>query len=137
MFTVMKTAIEHGSLVSASIKQLKRHRKFVLQGQDGLVSAHAYMVTSVKLIENKKKEVVKLVRIRNPWGDEIEWKVSFCDGSSAWDSIAENVKHELEVCQTNNGEFYMDFFAFMFHFTQVDICHVSAEFDGENKEQFS
>ena len=43
----------------------------------GLVKGHAYSVTSATMVTAKGKEV-KLVRIRNPWGQK-EWNGDWSD----------------------------------------------------------
>lgn len=53
---------------------------------NGLVNGHAYSVTAVKkirlgegLIAFFKRDSIKLVRCRNPWGDT-EWTGAWSDG---------------------------------------------------------
>jgi calpain len=31
---------------------------------------------------------VHLVRIRNPWGDDVEWKGAWSDGSKEWTGVS-------------------------------------------------
>lgn len=53
----------------------------------GLVKGHAYGITSVKKIPLAgtglfglfNKEKIKMVRLRNPWGEH-EWNGAFSDG---------------------------------------------------------
>ena len=43
---------------------------------------HAYSITDVKMVDIKlggQKGKIPLVRVRNPWGNETEWKGPWCD----------------------------------------------------------
>jgi len=49
----------------------------------GLIRGHAYSITHVKLVDietPKVKGKIPLLRIRNPWGNEAEWKGPWSDG---------------------------------------------------------
>ncbi|ESO06896.1 hypothetical protein HELRODRAFT_170931 [Helobdella robusta] len=48
---------------------------------------------------------VKLLRIRNPWGEE-EWNGDWSDNSSRWSSVSEDVKIQLQMLKRDNGEFW-------------------------------
>lgn len=41
----------------------------------GLPSFHTYSITNVKILD----ENLKLLRIRNPWGEKTEWKGKWSD----------------------------------------------------------
>lgn len=45
---------------------------------NGLVAGHAYTVTDAVKIRHKMGSE-KLLRIRNPWGNETEWRGSWSD----------------------------------------------------------
>lgn len=49
----------------------------------GLIRGHAYSITDVRLVEIETPRVrgkIPLLRIRNPWGNEAEWKGAWSDG---------------------------------------------------------
>jgi len=49
----------------------------------GLIRGHAYSITDVKLVDIETPRVrgkIPLLRIKNPWGNEAEWKGSWGDG---------------------------------------------------------
>lgn len=45
-----------------------------------LVGSHAYSITKVATATTISKRIVNLLRIRNPWGNEIEWNGPWSDG---------------------------------------------------------
>ena len=54
------------------------------------MKGHAYSVTKVVLANidtGNKRGLFPLVRVRNPWGNEIEWKGPWSDGSREWNYI--------------------------------------------------
>ena len=46
----------------------------------GLVEGHAYTVSGVAVVEHAKQGTVPLIRLRNPFGNHIEWKGAWSDG---------------------------------------------------------
>ena len=49
---------------------------------NGLIKSHAYSITDVKYIDSAiggKRGVIQLIRLRNPWGDEVEWHGAWSD----------------------------------------------------------
>ena len=49
---------------------------------------------------------VRLIRCRNPWGNEVEWNGKWSDKSSEWSRVDERQKKELEFKIENDGEFW-------------------------------
>ena len=49
----------------------------------GLVGLHSYGLIAVAEVENIVGEKVKILKLRNPWGD-FEWKGDWCDDSPCW-----------------------------------------------------
>jgi calpain len=70
------------------------------------------------------KGKIPLIRLRNPWGNEAEWKGAFCDGSPEWRCIPEHAKREIGLTFNNDGEFWMTFRDFLQYFDRVEICHL-------------
>lgn len=50
---------------------------------DGIVLGHAYTLLSVAQIQDKRGNMVRLVKLRNPWGSG-EWKGNWSDKSDSW-----------------------------------------------------
>ena len=88
----------------------RRNEKF----EHGLVDNHVYSITKVVEFE-KKGETHQLVRVRNPWGDKVEWTGAWSDNSSEWMALTSEEKSDLGMIQEADGEFFM---------TYKDFCKV-------------
>jgi calpain, invertebrate len=71
MWEIMVKSRQHKSLIGASIAPNPRVKEARLS--NGLVMGHAYTVTQVASLETGSREV-HIIRVRNPWGNEVEWK---------------------------------------------------------------
>ncbi|XP_040825907.1 calpain-3 isoform X3 [Ochotona curzoniae] len=91
----------------------------------GLVRGHAYSVTGLEeaLFKGEK---VKLVRLRNPWG-QVEWNGSWSDGWKDWSFVDKDERARLQHQVTEDGEFWMSYEDFIFHFTKLEICNLTAD----------
>jgi len=92
---------------------------------NGLVRGHAYTIT--KIVDLKNYQNDKLIRIRNPWGNEVEWKGAWSDDSREWDSVGDSEKQAIGLAFEKDGEFWMSFNDFMSNWDQIQICHLSPE----------
>lgn len=63
------------------------------EGSDGIVGGHAYTLVAGFEI-NYQGRSVKLVKLRNPWGDK-EWNGSWADNSREWNSVDQYTKNKL------------------------------------------
>lgn len=67
---------------------------------------HAYTITKIASIEDIKKKEIKLIRLRNPWGNDIEWKGPWSDKSGEWHFVSNEVKSQLGFTVAGEGEFW-------------------------------
>lgn len=74
IFDIMEMSYQRKSFMGCSItaKEVEGERP------DGLITTHAYSITEV-LTLNVNDSDVKLLRMRNPWGDNHEWKGAWSD----------------------------------------------------------
>ena len=80
---------------------------------------------------------MRLVRLRNPHGNDEEWQGKWSDGDRRWDSISEEDKRRFNITKKNDGEFYMAFDDFLAHFGEVEVVHVRpGRVKGEKWEVF-
>lgn len=68
-----------------------------------------------------------MIRIRNPWGNHVEWRGAWSDNSAEWLSISEELRVELEYARIADGEFWMSFDDFIINWHVVQICHLNLE----------
>ncbi|XP_038596958.1 calpain-3 isoform X6 [Tachyglossus aculeatus] len=124
MYKIMKKAIERGSLMGCSIDTIVQVQ-YETRMACGLVKGHAYSVTG--LDESPfKGEKVKLVRLRNPWG-QVEWNGAWSDGWKDWGFVDKEEKSRLQHQVTEDGEFWMSYEDFMYNFTKLEICNLTAD----------
>lgn len=79
---------------------------------NGLVKGHAYSITMVKYCEintPRWRERAPLVRIRNPWGNEVEWNGAWSDKSREWNYVTPEERRNLGLTFDHDGEFWMSF----------------------------
>ncbi|KAM8921017.1 calpain-3 isoform 4-T4 [Pelodytes ibericus] len=124
LFKIMKKAFDRGSLIGCSIDAIVP-AQFETRMASGLVKGHAYSVTGVEETQFKG-EGVKLVRLRNPWG-QVEWNGSWSDNSKEWSIIDKSEKSRLQHQIKEDGEFWMSFDDFMKNFTKLEICNLTAD----------
>ncbi|XP_069064885.1 calpain-3 [Pleurodeles waltl] len=91
----------------------------------GLVKGHAYSVTGVEETPFKGNKV-KLVRLRNPWG-QIEWNGAWSDQAKEWSLIDKAEKTRLQHQVIEDGEFWMSFDDFLKNFTKLEICNLTPD----------
>ncbi|XP_020212911.1 calpain-type cysteine protease DEK1 [Cajanus cajan] len=83
----------------------------------GIVQGHAYSILQVREVDGHK-----LVQIRNPWANEVEWNGPWSDSSPEW---TDRIKHKLKhVPQSKDGIFWMSWQDFQIHFRSIYICRV-------------
>ena len=130
-FKVMLRAFQKKSMMGALIWLRQGEEMEEISGF-GLAGGHAYSVTKVVEFEaNGKKH--QLVRIRNPWGNKVEWNGAWSDKSPEWNALPDIQKNEIGLLIEDNGEFFMTYQDFIKHFDGIDICHVSMDsFDEDN-----
>ena len=87
----------------------------------GLSTGHAYTLTHVYDLFPGTRKNVRLVNLRNPWGNG-EWTGDYCDGSEMWENTAitkelnrlkreyyKNEDTDLDFEENDDGEFFMTF----------------------------
>ena len=70
---------------------------------NGLVMGHAYSVTGVKQVKLSDGTEAQLVRLRNPWGNETEWKGAWSDSSSEWRKVPEEERKAIGLTFDDDG----------------------------------
>jgi calpain-15 len=86
---------------------------------DGIVKGHAYSLLAIS-----EEEGFKMVQLRNPWGNDAEWKGRFSDHSNDW---AENPDLKDALCfeAKPDGIFWMTWEDYQDVFDRIWICRKS------------
>lgn len=143
LFEIMSRAQTRSSLMGCSIDADPRQLEARLS--NGLIMGHAYSITDVKMVDIKvpgKSGKIQLIRIRNPWGNEEEWKGAWGDKSSEWNYINEAERQKLGLSFSDDGEFWMSFQDFVQNFEKLEICHLGPQsmegntMEGTNKRRW-
>ncbi|KAK2152241.1 hypothetical protein LSH36_334g03002 [Paralvinella palmiformis] len=95
---IIRKAIERSSLISCSIQIL------LLNGT-----------------------TVTLVRLRNPWGNNKEWKLAWSDRSEEWSLVSPEERQRMKFIRSEDGEFWMSFEDFVACFHKVEICNMGPD----------
>ncbi|GFY99001.1 calpain-type cysteine protease family [Actinidia rufa] len=83
----------------------------------GIVQGHAYSLLQVREVDGHK-----IVQIRNPWANEVEWNGPWSDSSPEW---TDRMRHKLKhVPQSKDGVFWMSWQDFQIHFRSIYVCRV-------------
>ncbi|NP_001085997.1 calpain 9 L homeolog [Xenopus laevis] len=124
LFEIMDKALKKGSMLGCSI-DISSSSETEAKTPQGLVKGHAYSITATDVV-NFQGQKVKLIRIRNPWG-QVEWNGAWSDNSSEWNIIGAAEKNRLSQASLDDGEFWMDFEDFKRHFDKLEICNLTPD----------
>ena len=66
-----------------------------------------------------------MIRLRNPHGNNREWKGDWSDGDRNWQMIPKHRQTQLGLTFEDDGEFYMSFRDFLLYLGELEICHLT------------
>ena len=92
-----------------------------LEQTTGLSEGHAYSLLKLEEIILNDNDTVKLVKIRNPWGQH-EWKRDWSDESEKWDNVSDSEKVRIGYTNKDDGGFWMSFHDWTDQFEKFSIC---------------
>lgn len=95
--------------------------------KNGLVAAHAYTI-----IDAFDLGVVRLVKVRNPWGG-FEWNGDYSDKSSKWTS---DLKRKVDFKDVDDGTFFMSIEDFLKFFPYTFVCKYEEGYTYNYREFF-
>ncbi|XP_056022361.1 calpain-9-like isoform X1 [Ostrea edulis] len=135
---ILFKALDRQSLIGCGINPVKGN-----QGEqkltNGLVAGHAYSVTDLReilLMSDNREMPITLIRVRNPWGNKVEWKGSWGDRSREWNSIPADDREKMGLVFRDDGEFWMEFSDFMRNFDSLEICNLTPDSPVEMPKQW-
>ncbi|XP_073527980.1 calpain-2 catalytic subunit-like [Phyllobates terribilis] len=88
---------------------------------ESIVRGHLYSVTGAEKV-TCGENLVKIVRVRNPWGYK-EWNGPWSDDSEEWNDVDPQIKAELNIAK-NDGEFWISYPDFLKEYIRVAICDI-------------
>lgn len=128
---IIENAIDQSCFMGCSLTA-----RFFMESatKEGLVRDHAYSITAVKAVDLAgSRGKISLIRIRNPWGNAMEWKGAWADGSKEWDSITPQQREELGIHFDNDGEFWMSLEDFTKRWDLLEVSHLTVDpFEDKN-----
>lgn len=124
LWKVIKKGLDRGDLMGCSITAAPN--QIEAKGEMGLVKGHAYSVTGATTVSYRGRDV-RLVRVRNPWGNDREWEGDWGDKSSQWRGLSESDKSQMNLNFADDGEFWMSFDDFTRYFHKLEICHLGPD----------
>lgn len=123
LWRTLRRAITLGSFLGCSTAVVSDGERCL---DSGLVMTHAYSLTAAEEVKCQN-QLEELVRVRNPWGNDVEWKGPWSDGSAEWGRISPDTRQRL-LQQQNDGEFWMSLQDFRENFSQLVICSLTPDF---------
>jgi calpain len=142
-FTMLEKSYDKNALMGCSMDAGEGQLEAMTP--QGLVMGHAYSITKVKMIDiemPKKSGKIEMIRMRNPWGNEVEWKGAWGDKSKEWQFIPEAEKELIGLTFDSDGEFWMSYKDFLLNFDSIEICNLlksfthTTEFEFEEKKNW-
>jgi len=124
LFKILLKANRRLSLMGCSINAHPDELEAELD--NGLIIGHAYSVTDVRVVDTDDGPV-ELVRVRNPWGSEHEWKGPWSDDSDEWGGIDDDTKEAIGLTFEHDGEFWMSYEDFKDNFQKLEICYLGPD----------
>lgn len=129
LFEIMVKGFQNQSMMGCSMNRVND----IVEDEtpEGLVRGHAYSITKAVFVDVATPNVsgkIQLMRLRNPWGNHVEWNGAWSDKSEQWNCVSEQDKKGLEIKFDHDGEFWMTYADFLQYFDRVDICSLSPDF---------
>ena len=129
IWEILKNSEEKNYLMTVSSKEfqfnfLNAIKYMIIMG---LEAKHCYTVVKIKIIEPKKGEKVKLVQLRNPYGEK-EYTGDWGKHSKKWTKELKDKYNYYEEIEKYDGMFYMSFDDFYKCFEILDICKIEKDY---------
>ena len=103
-YEVIGNGLAHDAMMGCSINADANVREARLS--NGLVRGHAYAITGcVTLSVNGR--MARLIRCRNPWGNDVEWNGAWSDRDTQWHAIPAQDRQSLGQTARADGEFWV------------------------------
>lgn len=91
----------------------------------GLYGGHAYTLIGTKTVKKADGKVVRLMKIRNPWGTEV-YKGPWCDSCSEW---TPDTRAQAGMTNANDGVFHIPVEEYALTFNTWTVAAVDPEWN--------
>ncbi|XP_061563382.1 calpain-3b isoform X2 [Cololabis saira] len=126
LYSIMKRALERGSLMGCSIDVFSAS-ELESRTDQGLVRGHAYSIIGLQECDEVSKDTrIRLIRLRNPWG-WVLWKGPWSSTSKEWSTISTADHENLKKQTIETSEFWMSFDDFQLNFTKLEMCNLTPD----------
>ncbi|CAF0739049.1 unnamed protein product [Didymodactylos carnosus] len=125
-FNFLVDSLKHGCLMACSINPKSDGSDIEEIKANRLVVGHSYSVTAVRYLKYER-QILRMIRLRNPWANEIEWSGSWRDDDTRWNQLDKNTQRKMSWDPADDGEFWMTFFDFFHEFDILEVCHLSPD----------
>ena len=127
VWTILENSVKRKYLMTASSNTFNLYYSYKYSYRLGLEENHAYTIVKTQIIEPNKNEKVKLVKLRNPYGEK-EFTGDWGKHSIKWTKdLKKKYKYNEEI-EKFNGMFYMSFDDFYKCFKFLDICKIEKDY---------
>ncbi|KAI3378811.1 hypothetical protein SNEBB_000810 [Seison nebaliae] len=123
-FDIILQASKLNSLMGCSIDADPNVKEARLS--NGLVRGHAFSITRVARFKIHGR-TCRLLRLRNPWGNEVEWNGDWSDNSHLWNNVSPEGQQHLGLVKDHDGEFWMNFRDWTENFQRFQIVHLTPD----------
>ncbi|KAL7037818.1 hypothetical protein ACKWTF_009372 [Chironomus riparius] len=135
LFHIIEKGFERNSMMGCSIEPDPNVNE--AETPQGLVRGHAYSITKAQLVDIVTPNTtgkIPLLRLRNPWGNDVEWNGPWSDKSAEWRYIPDHAKEEIGLTFDHDGEFWISYRDFLKYFDRMEICNLSPDSLSEEQE---
>jgi hypothetical protein len=96
-------SLKHSCLMACSINPKSDGSNLEEIKSNGLVVGHSYSITAARYLQ-LKKQLLPMIRLRNPWANEIEWAGAWHDRDNRWNNLDSNEKRRMSWHNSEDGE---------------------------------
>ena len=124
LWKILERSFERSAMIGCSMEP--DPNIYEAETAEGLIKGHAYSITKVKMADIKTPNIrgqIQLVRLRNPWGNNIEWRGPWSDSAPEWQFISHQHKIDMGLTFDADGEFWMSFKDFLRNFDRLEVCN--------------
>jgi hypothetical protein len=102
-FNFIIDSLKHSCLMACSINPKNDGSDLEEIKPNGLVVGHSYSITAARYLRFKK-QLLCMIRLRNPWANEIEWAGAWHDRDIRWNHLDLDERRRMSWQDSEDGE---------------------------------